>query len=389
MKQTYLLIVGTLSASWFSCLAGAQGDWAVYDTFTRYSPAVYSISVEIPKQYILDRHEQLIQQFQDLQENYSDLVTGTSEALSGHYMFGNIVRQLRTKLDYMRDQMLVNNRIRCAGFAIGPHHLVTISTIVKSATLGGVITIKDDYRWVANAEFVGSDDLTGVAVLQVNEVTFPYYVDLSDYLSREGTLNSYSNPNAHPLPVASYIMTIQRPYDLPSSPFSGIIGGYNRGVGLFEIEKYIQTNLPLHPGNEGSPVFSPSGQLIGMMATEFHVGNWPGVTFVIPADIVADSAAGILETGKRERGWISGVGLGQDGEGIVVEEVIPQSPAAFAGLMKGDLILGFNGIREKKVWNLIDYISKSKPNEIIRFEIKRGSEWLYIDIKTSLRRVRR
>jgi S1-C subfamily serine protease len=71
-----------------------------------------------------------------------------------------------------------------------------------------------------------------------------------------------------------------------------------------------------------------------MMATEYHIGNWPGVTFVIPADIVADSATGILETGKRERGWISGVGLGQDGEGILVEEVIPRS-GAFAGCEGG------------------------------------------------------
>lgn len=388
MKYWHLSIWSWLTILGLPSLSFGQGDWAVYDTFVRFSPAVYSISVEIPQQYILDRHEELIKQFQDLQENYSDIVAGGSETLAGQYMFTNVIRQFKHKMDVMRDQMLTNNRVRCAGFAISPHHLVTLSNIVKSATLGGAITIKDDYRWLARAQLQGADDLTGIAVLRVDSATFSHFVELEESLGLEEDMYSAMNRLSTPLPIASYIMTIQRPYDLPSSPFSGIIGGYNRLLGLFEIEKYIQTDLPLYPGNEGAPVFSPSGQLVGMMATEFHLGNWPGVTFIIPADIVADSALAIMEDGRRERGWISGVGLGQDEDGILVEDVVPRSPAAVSGLRKGDLIMGFNGIREKKVWNLIDHISKSKPNEIIRFDIKRGAQYYSIEIKTSPRQTR-
>ncbi|MGC9328248.1 MAG: trypsin-like peptidase domain-containing protein, partial [Candidatus Hinthialibacter sp.] len=255
---SWLAIIGLPSLSF------GQGDWAVYDTFVRFSPAVYSISIEIPQQYILERHEELIKQFQDLQENYSDIVAGGSDTLAGQYMFTNVIRQYKRKMEIMRDQMLTNNRVRCAGFAISPHHLVTLSNIVKSATLGGAISIKDDYRWLARAQLHGADDLTGIAVLQVQDVTFSQYVDLEESLEWDEE-EAYSTMNrlSARLPTASYIMTIQRPYDLPSSPFSGIIGGYNRLLGLFEIEKYIQTDLPLYPGNEGAPVFSPSGQLVG------------------------------------------------------------------------------------------------------------------------------
>ncbi len=392
MKQWFFLLIGIVVLGWVPNSVQSQGDWAVYDTFTRFSPAVYSVSVEIPQQYIMDRHEELIRQFRDLQENYSDIVTGSTDTLAGQYMFDNLIRQLRRKLDVMRDQMLNNNRVRCSAFAVGPHHLVSLSTIVKSATLGGTISIKDDFHWISKAELKGADDFTGVAVLEVKDVTFTQFINLQDYrFQNEDSSQAVQPglPGSNQLPVASYVVSIQRPYDLPSSPFSGIIGGYNRLLGLFEIEKYIQTDLPLYPGNEGSPVFSPSGQLVGMLATEFRLGNWPGVTFLIPADTIADSALSIIEWGKRDRGWISGVGLGQDSHGIIVEEVVPRSPAALAGLLKGDLILGFNGQREKKVWNLIDHISRSKPNDMIHFEIKRGSQVFLIDIKTTLRQSRK
>lgn len=386
MKRWYFLLYSILSVWWLPGGANGQGDWAVYDTFTRFSPAVYSLSIELPQQYILTQHEELIKQILDLQEKYSDIIAGSSDPVSGQAMLSNLIRQLWRKLDVMRDRLLSTNYIRCVGFAVGPHHLVTTNNMVKSATLGSAINIEDDFhRRLAQAEWIGSDDLTGVSVLRVNDVTFTHFVNLNEYFIPSEDYNQPQPHETNPLPVASYIMTIQRPYEFPSSPFSGIIGGYNRMLGLTEIEKYIQTDLPLYPGNEGAPVFSPSGQLVGMMAVELHMGNGPGMTFVIPSDIVADSALAIMESGKRERGWISGLGIGQDINGIVVEEVIPHSPAAMAGLQKGDLILGFNGSREKRVWNLIDFISRSKPDAIIRFEIMRGSQLQWIDIKTSLR----
>jgi len=386
LKRLGLLVLGLFCLPYY---ASSQGDMAIYDTFSRFSPAVYSINVEIPKDYILERHQLLVKQFRDLQDNYSDIVSDGSSALGGQYMFKNVMNAMRRKLDLMKEQMLSNNRVRGAGFAIGPHHILTLSTVVKSATFGAVIAIKDDYHWISQATLQGLDELSGIAVLHVADVTFSNYVDLKKYVSHQSSNDSLTSWNQHQLPIASYVMAIQRPYNLPASPFSGVIGGYNRLLGLYDIEKYIQTDLPFYPGNEGAPVFSPSGKLVGVMASEFCLGRWPGITFLIPTDIIADSALAIIRTGKRERGWISGVGLGQNINGIVVEEVIPKSSAAEAGLKKGDLILGFNGRREKRVWNLIDFISKTEPNEIIRFEVKRGSRLHAVNVKTTLRQIRK
>ncbi|NPU97888.1 MAG: serine protease [Candidatus Omnitrophica bacterium] len=352
----------------------SQGDWAVYETFSRYSPAVFAINVEIPKEYILHRMEELMNQFRELQESSSEIIAGGSDSVLSQQLFSNLTVQWQRKLFVMQKQMLANNRVRGAGFAIDPHHVVTLASIVKSATLGGEITIEDDFRKVAKAQLVGVDEMMGVAVLRVNDVTFSSYVDL--------------NRVADQLPVASYIMTIQRPYDLPASPFSGMIGGYYRKMNLFEYERYIQTDLPFYPGNEGSPVFSPSGQLIGMIATEFHIGNFPGITLVTPAEIVVDSALSLIKTGKRERGWIPGMVLKQDEEGVLIEELDANSLAAESGLAVGDLIIGVGGERESQLWKIYYKILDTKPQDTIRLEVKRGSQLYLFDVPTSSRKPR-
>ncbi|MFB3786725.1 MAG: S1C family serine protease [bacterium] len=352
----------------------SQGDWAVYETFSRYSPAVFSINVEIPKEFILHRMEELMNQFRDLQESSSDIIAEGSDSVLSQQLFSNLTVQWQRKLYIMKTQMLANNRVRGAGFAIDSHHVVTLASIVKSATLGGTITIEDDFRKVAQAELLGVDEMMGVAVLRVNDVTFTSFVDL--------------NRVADQLPVASYIMTIQRPYALPASPFSGMIGGYYRKMNLFEYERYIQTDLPFYPGNEGSPVFSPSGQLIGMIATEFHIGNFPGITLVTPAEIVVDSAQSIIKTGKRDRGWIPGMVLKQDEDGVLIEELADNSVAAESGLKEGDLIIGVGGERENQLWKIYYKILDTSPNETIRLEVKRGTQLFVFDVPTSPRKPR-
>ncbi|HXK92244.1 MAG TPA: S1C family serine protease, partial [bacterium] len=139
---------------------------------------------------------------------------------------------------------------------------------------------------------------------------------------------------------------------------------------------------------EGSPVFSPSGQLIGMIATEFHIGNFPGITLVTPAEIVVDSALSLIKTGKRERGWIPGMVLKQDEEGVLIEELDANSLAAESGLAVGDLIIGVGGERESQLWKIYYKILDTKPQDTIRLEVKRGSQLYLFDVPTSSRKPR-
>ncbi len=353
-----------------SATAFGQGDWAVYETFTRNSPAVYSVSVEIPKDYIMQRYDNTVKRLSE----YQEVVAGGGDVGSFSF-FENLIKSWERQLEIYKNQMLENNREQGAGFAIDSNHLVTLSTVVKSATLGGNIILSSDSRKELNAKLLGMDKATGIAVLEVKDASFPTHIDIHHISGK--------------LPIASYIMTIQRPYDLHATPFSGMIGGYYRRLNLFELERYIQTDLPLFPGNEGAPVFSPSGQLIGMIATEFHVGNWPRISFIIPSDLILDSATEIIEKGKKERGWIPGLEFKDALLGIIITELEKDSPAAKAGLKEGDNIVKFNGREVNQGIDLLYYILSTKPNEEVNMQIQRGTRHLEVVVETSRRQQER
>ena len=121
-----------------------------------------------------------------------------------------------------------------------------------------------------------------------------------------------------------------------------------------------------------------------MVAAEFHIGRWPGVTLVIPADIVVDTAREIIKYGKRERGFIPGLVLGQDIDGVRVQDLDPKSPTVQAGLLKGDIIVALNGKKETKLWNLYYRILNTKPGETVQLEVQRGSQILRVNVQTTL-----
>ncbi|MBZ0254787.1 S1C family serine protease, partial [bacterium] len=332
---------------------------------------VYSIEVQVPKNVILTEYEKSINRLREFHDQYSDMVMSGTQPKASFFALDSLIDRWQRQLDYLKEQMLMNNSMRGAGFAVDEHHVVTLSSIVKSATMGGQILVTDYQQIQYQAVLQGIDGLTGVAVLRISDATFEHYVDLS----RLSTT----------LPVSSYVMTIQSPYTLPPSPYPGMIGGYYRRLKKFELERYIQTNLPLYPGNEGAPVLSPSGQLVGMMAAEYHAGG-PSVTFAIPADLVAESANEIIQKGDLVHGWLPGVELQQSAQGILIRNVDPHSHAANSGLKPGDVIVGFDGRQETQLWELLSSIIHANPEQFVRVDILRGPNRLQFQIQLVPRR---
>ncbi len=355
---------------WFSLFGfhgavNAQFDSAVYETFTRHAPAVYSIEVTVPKHVILKEYEKSITRLQEFHDRYGNLVMSSTQPSGSLFKLNSLIDRWERQLDFLKEQMLMNNSMLGSGFAVDPNHIVTLSSVVKSATMGGDITVIDHQNIQRRALLQGVDHMTGVAVLRIPDATFEHYIDL-DRLSTS-------------LPVSSYIMTIQSPYTLPPSPFPGMIGGYHRKLGKFLLERYIQTNLPLFPGNEGAPVLSPSGQLVGMMAAAF--GASPSVTFAIPAEFIRDSARQIIEKGELVHGWLPGIKLQQTADGILILNVDPNSHAANSGLKPGDVIVGFDGTNEAQLWQFLSRIVNADPQQNMRIDILRGPNRLQFQIQ--------
>ena len=348
-------------------------DMAIHETYMRYAPAVFSISVEIPKEYIMERYEESLSRLRGYQERFSDLIAAGTDTQMIYLSIEEHIKQTERYLDFIKKQMLENNRDVGVGFAIDSKHLVTLNPVVRSATLGGKISLTNYQGKRLKASIKGQDPVMGIAVLEINDATLTESVDLDRAAGR--------------LPIASYIMSIQWPYGLPPSPYSGMISGYDRQLSRFEVEYYIQTDLPLFPNNEGAPVFSPSGRLMGMMAGSFHVGDWPRVSFVIPAKIVADSAQQIIEhDGRLVRGWIPGASFQQHAQGILVDEIEPGSHASHIGLEEGDLIIGFQGREERELLDFLYRVMDTQPKESVRLDIVRDEKHVQLHVPMKARR---
>jgi serine protease Do len=118
---------------------------------------------------------------------------------------------------------------------------------------------------------------------------------------------------------------------------------------------YIQTDAPINPGNSGGALVDTEGRLVGSSTLIYsQSGGNEGIGFAIPSHIVKPITDQIRKHGRVRRGWIGaraqtitptlaqGLGLGQD-FGVVLADVLPEGPAAKAGLKIGDMVLSLDG----------------------------------------------
>jgi len=216
-------------------------------------------------------------------------------------------------------------------------HILTNNHVVEGAQKI-VVTFHDGVE--ASAKVVGTDPQSDVAVIKV-ETT--HYRPLQRGVSSK-------------LKVGELVMAVGSPFGLSQSVTTGIISATERNdVHINEYESFLQTDAAINPGNSGGPLVDMSGRVIGINSAIVtgSRGN-DGVGFAIPIDLAAHVADKLVKDGKMQRARI-GIGLGpltpalakQFGldaqtKGVLVNMVVPGSPADKAGLKPGDVITEFN-----------------------------------------------
>ncbi len=136
---------------------------------------------------------------------------------------------------------------------------------------------------------------------------------------------------------------------------AGIISAKHRGIGITARENFLQTDAAINPGNSGGPLVTLDGEVIGInTAISSRSGGNDGIGFAVPINL-AQWVANQLASGGTVRRAYLGVGIqpvtaelaGQfhvkPREGVVVTDVFPNTPAARAGLLSGDVIVAFGG----------------------------------------------
>ena len=218
--------------------------------------------------------------------------------------------------------------IDAAGHILTNNHVVERAEDVK-------VTLTDGREY--EARVVGRDPKTDLAVLQV-EVSEPLPV---------ATLG-----NSDSLRVGDWVVAIGNPFGLSHTVTAGIVSGKGRVIGAGPYDDFIQTDASINPGNSGGPLFNLRGEVVGINTAMVPHGR--GIGFAIPIDTAKPLIPQMVATGSVTRGYLGvsiqsitpdlATALKLDGtRGALVGEVMPDSPAARAGLQTGDVITAFDG----------------------------------------------
>jgi len=188
------------------------------------------------------------------------------------------------------------------------------------------------------------------------------------------------------LRVGDFVVAIGNPFGLRQTVTSGIVSGLGRhGLGK-RYEDFIQTDASINPGNSGGALVNLDGELVGInTAILSQSGGNIGIGFAIPTNIARTVMHQILEYGEVRRGHLGVVGQDLTNEladafgldvtqGVVVAQVVPDSPAEEAGIRERDVIVGVNGEKIRDFAGLANAIGLRKPGEEVEVTLIRDGK---------------
>lgn len=233
-----------------------------------------------------------------------------------------------------------------------------------------------------NAEIVGTDPQTDVAVLKIDAKNLPA-IEL-------GTSDNVR--------VGEFVLAIGSPFggNLAHSVSFGIVSGKGRAIGLAQqtggYENFIQTDAAINPGNSGGALINLDGELIGInTAIASRSGGNQGIGFAIPVDMAKNIMTQLIETGEVTRAYLGIFGqtldatmaeaLGIDQtQGVLINTVEEGTPAEEAGLQEGDVIIAMNGKRVKTYYAFRTDVAGKKPGTKVTLDIIRDGEQQKIEV---------
>lgn len=216
------------------------------------------------------------------------------------------------------------------GLIITNNHVVSKASDIR-------VTLSDKREF--KATLIGTDPKTDVAVVKIDATGLPT-VPWAD---------------SDKLEVGELVLAVGDPFGLTQTVTMGIVSAVGRTAGIAEYEDFIQTDAAINPGNSGGALVNVRGELVGINTAIFsQSGGNMGIGFAVPSNLAQSVMGQLVQTGKVVRGWL-GVSIqdltpelaSQFGikatKGVLVSDVMDDSPAKKAGFERADVIVEYDG----------------------------------------------
>lgn len=227
------------------------------------------------------------------------------------------------------------------------------------------------------AELVGSDKRSDLALLKIRS---------------DRNLPVVKLGNSEDIKPGQWVAAIGSPFNFEYSITKGIVSALNRSLPGDSYVPFIQTDVPVNPGNSGGPLFNMNGEVVGINSQILtRSGGFMGLSFAIPVDHVMWVVDQLKDKGYVTRGWL-GVAV-QDVDrdlaesfglekpvGALVSQVVPGGPADKAGLHPGDIIVRFNERAISSSGVLPMSVGVIKPGEKVKLEYIRYGKRKTVDV---------
>lgn len=246
------------------------------------------------------------------------------------------------------------------GYILTNNHVVDGAQQVK-------VTLQDGREF--NAKVIGRDPKSDLAVIKIDAGGLPV-IPFAD---------------SQKVQVGDQVLAVGNPFGVGQTVTHGIVSATDRGgMGIEDYEDFIQTDAPINPGNSGGALVDMEGRLIGInTAILSRSGGNQGIGFAIPSDLARSVMTSLVEFGHVTRGYLGVMiqnitpqlapqfGI-KSQTGALIGDVVPDGPAAKAGLKDGDVVLQFNGKQVQDSRQLQLAVAETKPGSKVPLEISRN-----------------
>lgn len=266
-----------------------------------------------------------------------------------------------------------------SGLVIRPDGYIMTNNHVVEHAIRIEVQLQDGRRFPA--QVVGTDPATDLAVVHIQATNLPALTFADSSTIRPG----------------EWAMAIGSPFGLDYSVTTGVVSSVGRGgLGMNEIEDYIQTDASINPGNSGGPLVDLDGRVIGV--NTMIIGRGSGIGFAVSSELARRVANQILTHGRVRRAWIgvsfqeltpelaSAFSLGDRARaGALIADVVANGPAARAGLRSGDVVVSVDGEPVREGRDLLRAVLRHDVGSRVRLEVVRNGRRVPITLTATER----